>query len=279
MPFGSLPGVDPGKNRGVSPRRVIPVVVVALLLIVALIAAIDSPRVQVHALAASALGRDPMPRGHRATASARAARQLASGRWHSVVGQHRYLDIFWYPGATVPRYKVETRNPWDQPLRFLVTRSAEDARGHLWLRVLLGVEPNGSWGWVRMNGVRIVPDRDRIVVDMSTRVLQQYHQGRLVHRFQIAIGSDATPTTPGLFFVWAKVPAVPTGPYGSYVLGLSGFSTVLTSWPGGGRMAIHGTDDPSERGRPVSHGCVRVYNPQMDQLRDVPMGTPVLITR
>ena len=42
-------------------------------------------------------------------------------------------------------------------------------------------------------------------------------------------------------------------------------------------MAIHGTDNPYDRGQQVSHGCVRVYNPQMEQLRSVPMGTPVLI--
>jgi lipoprotein-anchoring transpeptidase ErfK/SrfK len=42
-------------------------------------------------------------------------------------------------------------------------------------------------------------------------------------------------------------------------------------------MAIHGTIDPSHLGRDVSHGCVRVLNPQMLELRDVPLGTPVLI--
>ena len=260
-----------------SPRRVIPVVVVSGLLIAALVTTIDHPDVGVRGLAASALGTGAAPHAPHKKSAARELALLSTGRWHSVVGLYRYLDIFWRPGATVPRYKVETRNPWDQPIRFLVTRSAQDDQGHLWLRVLLGVEPNGSWGWVRMNGVRVVPDRDRIVVDMSTRVLQQFHQGRLIHRFQIAIGATSTPTTPGLFFVWAKMPAVPTGPYGSYVLGLSGFSRVLTSWPGGGRMAIHGTDNPYDRGQQVSHGCVRVYNPQMEQLRSVPMGTPVLI--
>jgi L,D-transpeptidase ErfK/SrfK len=52
---------------------------------------------------------------------------------------------------------------------------------------------------------------------------------------------------------------------------------VLTSLPGGGRMAIHGTADPSDRGQAVSFGCVRVYNRDMDRLQDVPMGTVVVI--
>jgi lipoprotein-anchoring transpeptidase ErfK/SrfK len=62
-----------------------------------------------------------------------------------------------------------------------------------------------------------------------------------------------------------------------YVLGISGFSTVFTDWPGGGRMAIHGTATASDRGQAVSHGCVRVFNSDMRKLRNVPLGTPVVI--
>ena len=62
-------------------------------------------------------------------------------------------------------------------------------------------------------------------------------------------------------------------------LGLSGFSPVLKNWPGGGRMAIHGTAHPDDRGLMVSHGCVRVYNDDMVDLRRVPLGTPVVIKR
>jgi lipoprotein-anchoring transpeptidase ErfK/SrfK len=68
-----------------------------------------------------------------------------------------------------------------------------------------------------------------------------------------------------------------SGPYGNYALGLSGFSEVLTEWPGGGRMAIHGTSDPADAGNDISHGCVRVFNPQMARLIDVPMGATVVI--
>jgi lipoprotein-anchoring transpeptidase ErfK/SrfK len=62
-----------------------------------------------------------------------------------------------------------------------------------------------------------------------------------------------------------------------FALGLSGFSNVLTDWPGGGRMAIHGTPYASNKGQMVSHGCIRVYNPDMRKLRRVPLGTPVII--
>jgi lipoprotein-anchoring transpeptidase ErfK/SrfK len=71
--------------------------------------------------------------------------------------------------------------------------------------------------------------------------------------------------------------ASPAGPYGVFALGLSGFSQVIKDWPGGGRMAIHGTSNPADRGQMVSHGCVRVFNDDMVNLKQVPMGTPVVI--
>ena len=78
--------------------------------------------------------------------------------------------------------------------------------------------------------------------------------------------------------MWAHLlPSDPNGSYGSYLLGLSGFSEVLTYWPGGGRMAIHGTSVISDKGQMVSHGCVRVYNADMKKLTDLPLGTPVII--
>ena len=122
--------------------------------------------------------------------------------------------------------------------------------------------------------------RHRVVIDLSDRVLRHYRNGKMRHRFSVGIGAPDTPTTTGHFFVWAHLdPRDASGPYGTYLLGLSGFSRVLTDWPGGGRMAIHGTADATDPGRRVSYGCARVYNAQMNELRGIPMGTTVLIRR
>ncbi|MGZ8565585.1 MAG: L,D-transpeptidase [Actinomycetota bacterium] len=175
------------------------------------------------------------------------------------------------------RTKVDAVNPWGQQVAFPVTQVAI-VQGDAWYRVLLGIAPNGSRGWVRAGDVTFHRVRHRVTIDLSERALRHYRNGHLRHRFSVGVGAAATPTTTGRFFVWAVLePRDPTGPYGSYLLGLSGFSEVLTDWPGGGRIAIHGTADPSDRGRPVSHGCTRVYNLQMDRLRNIPMGTTVTI--
>jgi hypothetical protein len=189
------------------------------------------------------------------------------------------LDVWTEPGpAASVRFAVETTNPWGQPIVYPILHARQTEDGVVWYRILLGIEPNGSQGWVRAADVTRAQATDRIVVDLSTRILRHFRNGRLTHRYLTGIGAPSTPSTPGQFFVWARLqPSDPSGSYGSYLLGLSGFSEVLTDLPGGGRMAIHGTDDPTDRGGEVSAGCVRVFNGQMDQLTDVPMGTSVVI--
>ena len=196
-------------------------------------------------------------------------------------GQEATLTVWKDPGVdAVARFAVETSNQWEHSISFPIVNWRVARDSSIWYRVLLGIEPNGSNGWIRAADVSLDKATDRIVVDMSKRVLRHYHQGLLRHRFRIGIGKATTPTTPGRYFVWAHLdPSDASGPYGSYLLGLSGFSEVLTEWPGGGRLAIHGTDEGNDRGEAVSSGCVRVYNPQMERLRRVPLGTTVIIRR
>jgi lipoprotein-anchoring transpeptidase ErfK/SrfK len=46
----------------------------------------------------------------------------------------------------------------------------------------------------------------------------------------------------------------------------------------GGEYAIHGTNRPASIGGFVSHGCIRMYNSDIQQLyRLVNVGTPVVV--
>jgi L,D-transpeptidase catalytic domain len=169
-------------------------------------------------------------------------------------------------------------NDWGQPLWLPVLGRRADERGAVWLRVLLPERPNGSTGWVRTRDVRSSVVDERVVVDMSDFTLFRFDGAKRVGRYEVAIGKSSTPTTSGRFFVWARVGYEDEqGPYGNFALGLSGFSEVITDWPGGGRMAIHGTSDPGHAGQAVSNGCVRVWNPLMAELIDLPMGATVFI--
>jgi lipoprotein-anchoring transpeptidase ErfK/SrfK len=190
----------------------------------------------------------------------------------------RFL-LFAQPGPGAQRVgSLAATNDWAQPLSLPALSGFVDDDGTTWLRVRLPVRPNGSTGWVRGDQVVTRVLHERIVVDLSAHRLRRVAAGRTIEDLSVAVGAPATPTSSGRFFVWARVPTHdPSGPYGVFALGLSGFSDVITDWVGGGRMAIHGDADPSDRGLDVSHGCVRVYNPQMRELTDVPLGTPVWI--
>jgi lipoprotein-anchoring transpeptidase ErfK/SrfK len=150
-----------------------------------------------------------------------------------------------------------------------------------WLHVALPIRPNGATGWVRAANVVRAPVRTRIVVDRSARRLWLYRRGRLVLSSRVAVGSSATPTPLGRYYVNQRlVPGDPTGPFGPGAVGISAFSPVLTGWTQGGPIAIHGTNEPWSIGRAVSNGCIRLPNDVLRRVfRLAIAGTPVLIRR
>lgn len=188
--------------------------------------------------------------------------------------------VYEHPGPGAVRTStLAATNDWAQPLWLPAIDGFVDEDGTAWYRVRLPIRPNGTTGWVRGPEVEGRAIGERIEVDLSEHRLWRVADGRVVTSYAVGVGAAATPTAPGHFYVWARVPSDPTGPYGVLALGLSGFSDVITDWVGGGRLAIHGTSHPSDRGEDVSHGCVRVFNPQMLSLTDVSLGTPVWIHR
>ncbi len=148
-----------------------------------------------------------------------------------------------------------------------------------WYRVKLPRKPNGVMGWVRAEDVTVLPVRTRILVDLSDRRVTLYRSGRKVLTARAAIGSSATPTPTGSYYVNQRlVPTDPTGPFGPGAIGISAFSEVLTGWTQGGPIAIHGTNRPDLIGQAVSNGCIRVRNDVLRRLFAAAIsGTPVLV--
>lgn len=139
--------------------------------------------------------------------------------------------------------------------------------------------PNGVTGWVEAREILVATVMTRIVVDLSDRQVTLYQDGRRVLRATAAIGSSATPTPTGLFYVNQRlIPTDTTGPFGPGAVGISAFSEVLTGWTQGGPIAIHGTNAPWSIGRAVSNGCIRLPNATLRKLFAQALnGTPVLI--
>ena len=150
-----------------------------------------------------------------------------------------------------------------------------------WYRVQLPIKPNGATGFVRASAVETGLVRARVVIDLSAKRLTLFRSGRRMLRTTVAVGSSATPTPIGRYYVNQRlIPSDPSGPFGPGAIGISAHSTVLTGWTQGGPIAIHGTNEPRSIGHAVSNGCIRVRNPVFRRLfAGTPAGTPVVIRR
>ena len=238
--------------------------------------AIPAPRARPLAVARTAVSfvavSAPAPPHGRA--SAHRPLKLPAVGPYGVRSDARYLPLYESPSAVDPMNNIDTHNPLDQQFRLPVRTIRRSPDGSGWLRVLLPDEGDGKSAWVRTDDVHVVTLRERLVVDLSRFTLRHYRDGELVHTFRVGTGRPEYPTPTGTYFIWAQVPqGMPNGPYGVFALGTSAFSSVIDD----GRVGVHGTADPTDRGQRVSHGCVRVYNTDMVKLKHVPLGTPLVI--
>jgi lipoprotein-anchoring transpeptidase ErfK/SrfK len=183
-------------------------------------------------------------------------------------------------GRTFARFDRLNQNGAPTVFRVLAAVRTRDCRTR-WYRVQLPMKPNGVTGYVRAGAVQVARVRTRIVIDISERRLTFFRNGRRVVRTTVAVGSAATPTPTGNYYVNQRlIPADSSGPFGPGAIGISAFSTVLTHWAQGGPIAIHGTNEPWSIGHAVSNGCIRVHNSvQKGLFAAVQAGTPVLIHR
>jgi lipoprotein-anchoring transpeptidase ErfK/SrfK len=163
------------------------------------------------------------------------------------------------------------------PEVYPVLRSRVDAQQRVWLQIRIPGRPNGRTGWVleqRLGSLRTV---DTFLHIRRGRDARLYRGNRIIWRAPVGTGAAATPTPAGRFWIREKFRAN-GGIYGPYAIGTAAYS-VLSEWPRGGVIGIHGTNQPwLIPGRP-SHGCIRVRNAQIATLyRILPIGTPLLIS-
>jgi hypothetical protein len=152
--------------------------------------------------------------------------------------------------------------------------------GKLWVRVRLPMRPNGRTGWVprsRLGGYRLT--LNSFTIDRGGRRATFYRRGKAIWRAPVGVGQAQSPTPSGRFYIRSRLlPLDASGIYGIFAFGTSAYSDVLTDWPRGGMVGVHGTNEPGLIPGRISHGCVRVRNSSMARLRDLMgLGTPVRI--
>ncbi len=149
-----------------------------------------------------------------------------------------------------------------------------------WLRVASAVLPNGRRGWIRAADATVRGTNYDIQVDRSARRATFRQNGRVLMRFRVAVGRPGNETPLGRFAITDKLRTTkPGSPYGCCAVALTGHQTKLDpGWPGGDRLAIHGTPVPASIGQAASLGCMRAHAAPLRKLmRRVPLGAPVFI--
>jgi lipoprotein-anchoring transpeptidase ErfK/SrfK len=159
----------------------------------------------------------------------------------------------------------------------LDSRAGED--GSTWVRVRLAILPNGSTGWLprsSLGPLKVV--RTHLVIERSRLMAVLWRGGRVVFRAPIGVGRASWPTPGGEFYVRERLTNFDDPFYGPVAFGTSARSNVLTDWPGGGYVGIHGTDRPELIPGRISHGCIRMRNADILRLaRILPLGTPISV--
>jgi hypothetical protein len=175
--------------------------------------------------------------------------------------------------------RLSTRTPEGTANIVSVVDRRADASGRLWVRARLPILPNGSTGWLpraSLGGYRWLDTE--LVIELRRRRATLVRGRRTLFQAPVAIGRPEWPTPTGHFYIRNKLTRYASPSYGPVAFGTSARSSVLTDWPAGGYIGIHGTDQPQLVPGQVSHGCVRLRNSDILTLAQLmPVGTPVTI--
>jgi lipoprotein-anchoring transpeptidase ErfK/SrfK len=152
-------------------------------------------------------------------------------------------------------------------------------RHGVWIKVRLAILPANRTGWVKRRALSDWKElQTRLVVDRRRLRATLYKRGKVIFRAPVGVGLPQWPTPRGEFFIRNQLYGFGNPVYGPIAFGTSARSSVLTEWPGGGFIGIHGTNQPHILPGRVSHGCIRMRNGDILRLaRLMPVGTPLSI--
>ena len=152
--------------------------------------------------------------------------------------------------------------------------------GGTWYLVRLAILPNNSTGWVPRSALgTLYVLHTHLYVNRATQTAILQRNGRTIFTTRVGVGRPYWPTPPGQFYIRDKLVDFHNPFYGPLAFGTSARSAVLTDWPGGGYIGIHGTNEPQLIPGRISHGCIRIPNGNIVALAKLmPVGTPVTIS-
>jgi hypothetical protein len=191
------------------------------------------------------------------------------------------LPIYTEPSVharEITRTRIFTEDGF--PEVYLLLSSEADASGHVWVRMRVPGRPNGRTGWVLREALGgFHKTHWKIVISLQRRQLVAYLDGHRRFMAPVGVGKPSTPTPTGQFWIRERFRiSKRSNPYWPWALGTSAYS-ILTDWPGGGIVGIHGDfGEPHRIPGDPSHGCVRMRDGDIAKLAPmITLGTPVEI--
>jgi hypothetical protein len=183
-----------------------------------------------------------------------------------------------WPSAKVVTTLATTTPDGTQNL-VLVLSGKDVGLGKTWYRVRLPILPNNSTGWVPASALDdLTPVNTHLYIDRTKLTATLKRDGRTVFTSIIGVGKPFWPTPHGEFYIRNKLTNFDNPFYGPIAFGTNARSAVLTDWPGGGFVGIHGTSYPELLPGRVSHGCIRMQNADIRRLAQLmQVGTPLTI--
>jgi hypothetical protein len=199
------------------------------------------------------------------------------GHWADVL---KSVVVHRQPNADSPAVVTlrTVTNEWTQNV-VLVLAGIDISPSETWYKVRLPILPNNSVGWVPRTALgNLYAVHTHLYVNRETFTATLKRDGRTIFATRVGVGRLRSPTPAGQFYIRDKVTGL--GPfYGPIAFGTSGRSAVLTDWPGGGFIGVHGTNRPQILPGAVSHGCIRMVNRAIIRLsRLMQVGTPLTVT-
>jgi lipoprotein-anchoring transpeptidase ErfK/SrfK len=116
-----------------------------------------------------------------------------------------------------------------------------------------------------------------IVINVQDRRLTVMRDGKPVAEYKIAVGKPETPTPTGHFRI-TNMRSYPGNTTNVFGVRWMQFHRVKSSNGGSFLYGIHGTNEPEKIGDAVTHGCIRLSNPDVEQVfAQAYIGEPVEI--
>jgi len=145
---------------------------------------------------------------------------------------------------------------------------------------------NSSAGWfltifllLNASSYAQTQSRQTLVISVADRKLAVVENGAVTKIYPIAVGKNSTPSPTGSFLIVDRI-TDPTYYHANVVVPPGPHNPLGTRWMGLSEKGygIHGTNAPKSIGKAVSHGCIRMARPDLEEVFSQTMvGDTVLI--